>query len=420
MEIKQFVRICLLATIVLGLWGFPSVRTTQVSSIELIQGKLDQSALQQMIPFFIAGVFIYIFVLNLLRKKTIRIEYIKGLGYIYMGFGCFALFSMLISYFPLYTAYKASIFLISFGIIFIYFSYYSIKWYDLFLLVIIYNFIVAINNILFFFIDPKSVSMGNRLIGGMFFNPDFGGTGALLLLLGYTMLIFLNLNSFKKIILSSVIFGAGLILVYLSRTRSVMCVSIGQILVITAIAAVWSKKTARPFSFLILFALVFWFWWDDALNVLTRQGYSLESLSGRTLIWQYYLSYFMESPILGGGYAATSREIARVFVTKTSAHSGWLQILVGTGVVGATIILMLVFVVIKYGLKLLRIATSNRRLSDMERILIITLAISVMHWPLDPPFASDTFSYILNVSIIILSLRASYLHHIISKPVSHR
>lgn len=414
---RQLVRNFLLATIVLGLWGPPGFRTAPVSSIELIRGGLDQSALMQMTPFFIAAGLIYVFILNLMQKGTIRTEYIKGLGNIYMGFGCFALFSTLISVFPMYTVYKASILLISFAVVFVYFTYYGRNWYDLWLLFIIYNCIIAFNNLLFFFIDPDSVSMGTRLIGGKFFLRDFGGAGALLLLLGFAMLMFSNLR-FLKNILSFFVFSIGVMLVYLSETRSVMYVSIGQMMVVTAITIIWGKKVAKPFIVLILFALVAWYYWGHLFDILIRHGDSLNTLSGRTLIWHYYISYFLESPLFGRGYAAASREIAFLFVTKTGAHSGWIQILVGTGVMGAVIVLSLVFVAIKYGLKLLKIAVRNREISDMERVLIITLSTSIMHWPLDPPFGGDTFPCMLKVSIILFSLRAAYLRYVKCKPIS--
>ena len=168
------IRWSILAIIIFGLWGPPIFRAEQITSIELIQGGLDQAALIQMIPLVMSAAISFIFVLLILQQGAVRTKYMKGPGSIFFGFGCLALASAIYSAFPLYTIYKSSILITSLLLVLVYFTYLYRKWYDLFILLIMFNFLAVFNNLIFLFIDPKSVRLHSRLIGGKFFIPDFG------------------------------------------------------------------------------------------------------------------------------------------------------------------------------------------------------------------------------------------------------
>lgn len=65
-------------------------------------------------------------------------------------------------------------------------------------------------------------------------------------------------------------------------------------------------------------------------------------LTGRTIWWEEALEVFRESPLIGGGLLTASRfeVLAELGATTTSTiHSTWIEALVGTGLVGASLIL---------------------------------------------------------------------------------
>ena len=65
-------------------------------------------------------------------------------------------------------------------------------------------------------------------------------------------------------------------------------------------------------------------------------------LTGRTIWWEEALEVFRESPLIGGGLLTASRfeVLAELGATTTSTiHSTWIEVLVGTGLVGASLIL---------------------------------------------------------------------------------
>ena len=58
------------------------------------------------------------------------------------------------------------------------------------------------------------------------------------------------------------------------------------------------------------------------------------SFHGRSLLWEQYLQEIVESPIYGHGFAVSAR-LAKWYTTNT--HNGFLAALLGTGVIGLTI-----------------------------------------------------------------------------------
>jgi O-antigen ligase len=90
---------------------------------------------------------------------------------------------------------------------------------------------------------------------------------------------------------------------------------------------------------LLVSALTFWYI-GDILAEFFRRGQSDElfaSLSGRTNWWDLGFYYLQQRPVLGYGAYAGSRFVvlsALGYDLTSSIHNAWLEILLGSGIVG--------------------------------------------------------------------------------------
>jgi len=70
----------------------------------------------------------------------------------------------------------------------------------------------------------------------------------------------------------------------------------------------------------------------------TEEAGKLETFTGRKLLWEGYEKVFKASPWLGVGYAVAARTAGPVYATNT--HNAAWAVLLGTGVVGMTIVVI--------------------------------------------------------------------------------
>ena len=96
--------------------------------------------------------------------------------------------------------------------------------------------------------------------------------------------------------------------------------------------------------------------WSSLLPYLftgKRTGEIL-NLGGRTQMWEELWYHFMRSPIIGHGFAVIAKGGGQLFSSKP--HNSLLSVLIGTGMIGMSVIIM-------YGFRLIRelLVTSTRR-----------------------------------------------------------
>jgi exopolysaccharide production protein ExoQ len=105
----------------------------------------------------------------------------------------------------------------------------------------------------------------------------------------------------------------------------------------------WARYIAFPA--LMLGGLVVAVSLSDALITYFSRGQSaqsLESFTGRTYLWEAALGQFKTAPrwLVGFGYGSTRVILIRLFSWAGEAHSSILEILLGLGIVGATMAIM--------------------------------------------------------------------------------
>lgn len=108
--------------------------------------------------------------------------------------------------------------------------------------------------------------------------------------------------------------------------------------------------------FSLLFGVIGWFY-ISALTGFTFADLSMflfndQTFTGRTVIWQFALDVISRNPLIGQGYASfwgighgsiVEQEAPGFVATLLQAHSGYLDVLIETGMIGFAILVLLIF-----------------------------------------------------------------------------
>jgi O-antigen ligase len=172
------------------------------------------------------------------------------------------------------------------------------------------------------------------------------------------------------------LFG-GLLVV--SRTRSAYL----AFLVFLAIGVTYGKRLRVRKLVVPLAALTFIVVLMDAVSsttaYLVRERESVETMSDRIPLWQHLTSVVMqEAPITGLGYYAASRVLGTEYRSGLgNAHSAFVEVLVGGGVLGAALHLMLCASLVWFAVHLLWVASGHPTAVAVAGLLSVTLLIGV-------------------------------------------
>jgi O-antigen ligase len=172
------------------------------------------------------------------------------------------------------------------------------------------------------------------------------------------------------------LFGALLVA---SRTRSAYV----ALLVFLAIGFVHGKRLRVRKLVLPLAALALSVFLMDTLSstvdYLVRERESVETMSDRIPLWQHLTTVVMrESPITGLGYYAASRVVATEYnPVLGNAHSAFFEVLVGGGILGATLYLVLCASLVRFAVRLLSVASGQPSAVAAAGLLAIALVVGL-------------------------------------------
>ena len=168
------------------------------------------------------------------------------------------------------------------------------------------------------------------------------------------------------------LFGA---LLAASRTRS----AYAAFLLFLPLGFTYGRRLPVRNLYLPLAALTLSVFLFDALssttNYLVRERESVETMSDRIPLWQHLTATVMRrAPVTGLGYYAASRVVATEYNPGLgNAHSAFFEVLVGGGVVGATLYVFLCATLISFAFRLLQIANGDP--SSVAAVGLLTVAI---------------------------------------------
>ncbi len=100
---------------------------------------------------------------------------------------------------------------------------------------------------------------------------------------------------------------------------------------------------------------------SSTTDYLLRERETVENMSDRIPLWQYLTSVVMrDAPITGLGYYAASRIVATDYNPGLgNAHSAFFEVLLGGGLLGATLYVMLCASLVMFAVRLLRVASGE-------------------------------------------------------------
>jgi hypothetical protein len=117
----------------------------------------------------------------------------------------------------------------------------------------------------------------------------------------------------------------------------------------------------------------------STVDYLVRERDSVETMSDRLPLWQYLTTVVMrEAPITGMGYYAASRVVAPEYNPRLgNAHSAFFEVLVGAGIVGATLYILLMISLISSAVRLLAVASGQGSAVAAGGLLAVALIIGI-------------------------------------------
>jgi O-antigen ligase len=118
---------------------------------------------------------------------------------------------------------------------------------------------------------------------------------------------------------------------------------------------------------------------SSTVNYMVRERDSIETMSDRVPLWQYVTSAVMrESPITGLGYYAASRVVATEYNHGLgNAHSAFFEVLVGGGILGASLYVAFCASLIWFAVRLLRVASGQPKAVAAVGLLLVALLMGV-------------------------------------------
>jgi O-antigen ligase len=124
------------------------------------------------------------------------------------------------------------------------------------------------------------------------------------------------------------------------------------------------------FGMCVLAFLAYFYLISDLLAVVGRDA----TFTGRTGIWAVVLDAIWQEPILGSGYFAATNDLIRPLLTSlvgpaaVDPHNGYLDVMLGTGIVGLVILLVCILVGIIGGIT----EAKSSAVAERESFILLT------------------------------------------------
>jgi O-antigen ligase len=134
--------------------------------------------------------------------------------------------------------------------------------------------------------------------------------------------------------------GAGVVLVLMSMSLA----SWWSLWFGILYCALFTRRKGLVWALLAVGIAVFFMLGEDVQHQLLlrdKQIQSLETMTGRTLLWRDYMKASQRRPMLGFGFAMGAREVGKIYSTNT--HNAFYAALLGLGWVGVLCWVLFIF-----------------------------------------------------------------------------
>ncbi len=364
-----------------------SLRIRGASEIET--SVLDSAAALRVVLVSAVGLIVLAVLFGANRHGSTRSDgRLFGGAIMLMAYGGFALLSSLWSVSPLWTGYKSAEYLVGLAVaLSLAFAIKTLHDLEVTFRVTWGIYIVLLGLVWIGFLVAPSRAMietGGLLgwrLGGVFPVASTNTVGDLAATVLLVALVRLAYGFGSRRIWMVLLVAAGGAL-FLSQARSAL---LGVVLALVVLSVLLPKMRKQGALLAVAFGAMGYVFVELVYSYLVR-GQSvgnIASLSGRTLYWNAALELWREHPIVGAGAYAAGRfgvlqELGEQLTS--SLHNTWIEVLVGTGIIGVAMVGLAVIVV---GLRVLRMARAEMDSplghipAEMAAVLLLELARSL-------------------------------------------
>jgi len=179
-----------------------------------------------------------------------------------------------------------------------------------------------------------------------------------------------------------VLAGIDLVLLAVSRTRTAYVAFFAFLMLAILVRPAISRLRWVLGATLAAIAAIAMTGLGPATAWLVREPESISTLSDRVGLWSYLLDVLLKkSPWIGLGYYSASRVYGLEYNSNLgTAHSGWIEILVGGGFLSLAVFVLLMGAIIACAVRLLPRIKTDRFSFASCALLVAVLAFSSMGW----------------------------------------
>lgn len=230
-----------------------------------------------------------------------------------------------------------------------------------------------------------------------------GYLGGLVALFGFYLFDARDLGDKKRKIVAAILIGSGCAVLFLSYTRSVLVFFLLALLLLFFL----NRQHIRAIGILVLVlgALLTPSVQDKIIDHM-RRGMTddqISTMSGRTEFWSEIFNRSTMKILVGQGFATGSRlsEESAHLSKVGNAHNSLAEILMSSGLLGATLWLA-IFIRIIY--RMYKAKRSLRRIGGRPEILFFNFLTAILVFSLLRTLMNSTFVYLDSFSFVMLSL----------------
>lgn len=353
----------------IAFWGPPRFGTGRdISSLVSDKYTLNPITFIELLSWTVLGLFVVknIFDSAIINRKRIFQAYYP-INF-FLLFGLTALFSTFYSDIKIFTFYRSiQIVVITLALSYMVFRHVE-NWktiFNIFVYIAILNILIILITFLVRpeYVSVRSANWGLRIYGGAFIS-DYGTSGVVIFIITYIRYLYGN-RKLSNILLMILAFS----FVLLARTRS----NIFYLFLFILLVHMLRKKVSFSYLYYVGVGYIIISILDlqyDFLNFIIRDEKSFYTLSGRLVWWENLLLLVKENPFLGVGFMN--------WAIFGSTHNSYIEVLVGTGLIGLFFFIIPVVSTMKYFLKNLSVVLANE-LNLQVFFLFLWLALTALN-----------------------------------------
>jgi O-antigen ligase len=245
----------------------------------------------------------------------------------------------------------------------------------------------------------------SKFVKGIFFQKNILGHFSVLSLFIGSFYLF-SAKKYNTVLALLLIMSASWLLLISTSMTSYILIFIAVLsLILSLIMSRCKHGIAIAFSITLLLIVILITNWNYFFSIIGKST----TLTGRTSIWNEYLTLVELRPWVGHGYGAFPEKMTELI--KLGPHSGYIELLYYVGIIGALLMTAILIRAFRNWFTLIKMPALNFELSFLFTIVALFLTLNI------------TETYMLNRSglywplFVYATLQLDYLHKIKKKEI---